>query len=113
MQNRGTIGIFTVLLILTALYMLSFSYFTGKFEEKALTEATAQFEALPNAADFSEDDKNKEIKRLSRMYLRENGDEAIYPVFNKTYDEIKEKELRPKEPYPPNLSITRRINTKK
>ena len=66
MQNRGTIGIFTVVLILSALYILSFSYFSGKFESKAEAFATEQVKELPSYADLNEEEIKEEVLKLKQ-----------------------------------------------
>jgi len=93
MQNRTALLVFTILLTIACLYQLSFSFFSGGIEKKALQEAVFQADsvmALPGNAGL---DKDSVELAFENRYIREHADDEVYPVFGYTYKECKEREI--------------------
>lgn len=74
MQNRGLILVFTILLALTSLYQLSFTWVANKVEQ--------------DAYEFAKGDPV-----LMERYLDSVSTEKVYPLFGFTYEEVKKHEL--------------------
>ncbi|MFT6844572.1 MAG: SecD/SecF fusion protein [Flavobacteriales bacterium] len=94
MQNKSAIWLFTVLLSLSCLYQLSFSWVTSGVEEEALQEATFQLDsvlAVTPELDVTKQDSVK--KHYEEKYLKRNASREVYPVLGYTYSECKEKEI--------------------
>jgi SecD/SecF fusion protein len=91
MQNRGALWVFTILLALACLWQLSFSFFTGRFEDKAEKEAAYQADSVVKASGRDDLDKEALKLTLTNKYLRDRADEQIYLGYS--YSECKEKEL--------------------
>ncbi len=92
MQNKSAIRLFTILLGLASLYILSFSLVADKFETKADEYAETFRDSLANTG-MSVSDVDKEIEGISRKYLKDSANVVVYPVVGKTYKEVKEQEL--------------------
>ncbi|HMU12722.1 MAG: protein translocase subunit SecDF [Bacteroidetes bacterium] len=93
MQNRTALLVFTTLLTLACLYQLSFSFFSGGLEKKAVQEATFQADsvmALPGNGGLDHDSL---VLAFENRYIREHQDEVVYPVFGYTYKQCKEREI--------------------
>lgn len=98
MQNRGALWIFTILLALACVYQLSFSFFTGRLENRADAEAEYRTDSVFNATyestgDTSRLDRGNLKIEFENQYLRAHGEEKVYPVLGYTYREAKEKEI--------------------
>ncbi len=98
MQNRGALWIFTILLALACAYQLSFSFFTGRVERQARTEAAYRTDSLllashDAAEDTSKLDREAIMQNFENEYLRSRSEQKVYPVLGYTYREAKEKEI--------------------
>ncbi len=74
MQNKGIIKFAAVILTIACLYALSFTYFSYKVEK--------------DAAEYAKGNTEKE-----RAYLDSMGSQPVYPIFNHTYQYVKEREI--------------------
>lgn len=97
MQNKGAIWIFTVLLAIACLYQLSFSWVTSGFEKKAQEQAVFLADsALGDIVNDTEryNDTIESVRSFyAEKYLKDNANEAVYPVLGMTYQECKESEI--------------------
>ncbi|MEO8066790.1 MAG: protein translocase subunit SecDF [Flavobacteriales bacterium] len=97
MQNRGALWIFTILLALACLWQLSFSWFTGRVEDKAKTEtAIGTFLWDSAVAELQAEgpvDTTSLLLQLENQYIRNHASEVVYPVMGFTYAQCKEKEM--------------------
>ncbi|MFZ1687555.1 MAG: protein translocase subunit SecDF [Flavobacteriales bacterium] len=97
MQNRGALWIFTILLALACLWQLSFSWFTGRVEDKATTETApgtllwdSAIAELPPGQPI---DTTALVLQLENQYIRNHSSDVVYPVMGFTYAQCKEKEM--------------------
>ncbi|MGY6562075.1 MAG: protein translocase subunit SecDF [Luteibaculaceae bacterium] len=94
MQNKSAIWVLTILLTLACIYQLSFSYFSGKLERQAKQVAIDQTDSLVQAKPgLSPLQIDSALIAFEDRFLKERGNDKIYPIFGYTYNEIKEKEL--------------------
>lgn len=93
MQNRTALWVFTILLAIACLWQLSFSFFSGGLEEKALLEAGVQADSVLKAPGNERLDKDSIELAFENKYLREHADDVVYPVFGYSYKECKEREI--------------------
>lgn len=94
MQNKAAIWLFTILLAAACLYQISFSWVTSSFEAKAEKSAQYTVDSVKTANPETSIEELAEVKQQSiERYLAQNSQEAIYPVFDFTYAECKEKEI--------------------
>ncbi len=94
MQNRSALWVFTILLAVACLWQLSFSVFTSRFESKANAEArSVVMDSIMTVAGNEKMDSDSLVLVYENKYLREHAEDVIYPVFNYTYKECKEREI--------------------
>jgi SecD/SecF fusion protein len=102
MQNKSAIWLFTILLTLATLYILSKGWVADRFESKALAYVTAEYEAdiradNPGFSDAEVADElevhKSELEVLKRTYLRDSGYVEVYPIMGYSYKDVKEQEL--------------------
>ncbi len=103
MQNKGVIRLFAILLSLACIYYFSFTYFSSK-TEKAAKEYAADFvtsKVITDSANrYAKHDTVKARFFLDSLqivtndnYLKRVKDSAIYPLFDFTYEQCKEKSI--------------------
>lgn len=101
MQNKGAIRIFAIVFALVCLYQLSFTYVTGRVENKAKAYANSE-EAYALASKLAKGDEvMTEVKMDSiskaweRAYLEDMGTKPVYNLLitKFTYNQCKDKEL--------------------
>ena len=94
MQNRGALWIFTILLALACVYQLSFSLFTGRIEREARSVAEQRADSVMSAPGApARMDRDSLILGFENAFLRERGEDRVYPLLGYTYRECKEKEI--------------------
>ena len=95
MQNKSAIWLFTILLALATLYILSKGWVADRFETQALEYVTAEYESDIRAANpgFSDADVADALEVHKRTYLRDSGYVEVYPVMGYSYKDVKEQEL--------------------
>ncbi|HRH38470.1 MAG TPA: hypothetical protein PK760_09000, partial [Flavobacteriales bacterium] len=93
MQNRGALWTLTILLALACAYQLSFSFFTSGLEKEARIEAERLTDSLMTANPALVKDASETILGYENQYLREHGNDVVYPILGKTYRECKESEI--------------------
>ena len=94
MQNKNAIWLFTVLLTLACLYQLSFTWFAGRFEDKAARVAEVQTDSVMQAmGDISVAGHDSVKQYYVDKYLSDNASKVAYPGLDYTYAEVKEKEI--------------------
>ena len=100
MQNRSAIWVFTILLAFSALYSLSFSFFTNKYEtarEVFVDDSLEEFKIandLDSSSLYQLHDVNKLKKEFSDSYDKDNGELPLVPLIGSTYNEAKDNELK-------------------
>jgi SecD/SecF fusion protein len=94
MQNRSAILIFTILLALACLYQLSFSYFTSSFEGKAKAFAEFKRDSVLQVAGDTTKSKDELFTYYESQYMREHGDEKLFPIFGDSYYDCDSKEIK-------------------
>src|SRR6476661_9934536 len=75
MQNKGLIKFAAVILTLLSLYALSFTFFANKVENDGM--------------EYAKGDPEKE-----RIYLDSISSQPVYPIFNHTYQYVKQREIQ-------------------
>jgi SecD/SecF fusion protein len=91
MQNRSALWIFSILLALACLWQLSYSFFTSRVERTARERAGEQRDSVLAMDPTANADSL--FLQFENRFLREHGNEKIYPVFGYTYAECKAKEM--------------------
>lgn len=91
MQNKSALVIFTSLLILTSAYILSLTWLARNFEKGARSYAQSFEDSLSQI--YSGPKLDSAMTSLERAYLRDSANAVAYPVFGKSYQEVKEQEL--------------------
>jgi len=96
MKNKGLFLFFTVIIALTCLYCISFSFVTwkiGKDAEKFANDPVAIEEALVNVTDpmLINHIRDSVINARTLQYLREKNDEKVFLGY--TYKQAKYKEI--------------------
>ena len=82
MQNKGLIKLFAILFGLVSLYQLSFTWFA-----KNVTDDAKEFAILKADGDASL------ITTFERAYLDSVANDTIVPLFNYTYNDVKDKAM--------------------
>ncbi|MDT0552803.1 protein translocase subunit SecDF [Urechidicola vernalis] len=82
MQNKGLIKLFAILFGLVSLYQLSFTWFA-----KNVTDDAKEFAIEKAAGDATQ------IARFERIYLDSVANDTIVPLFNYSYNDIKDKSM--------------------
>lgn len=93
MQNRTALWVFTILLAIACLWQLSFSFFSGGIEDKALVEAGIQADSVLAAPGNAGLDRDSIVLAFENKYLREHANDEVYPLFGYTYKDCKEREI--------------------
>ena len=93
MQNRTALWVFTILLAFACLWQLSFSFFSGGLEGRAVQEAALQTDSVLKAPGNAGLDVDSIKLHYENKFLREHQDEVVYPVFGYSYKECKEREI--------------------
>jgi SecD/SecF fusion protein len=103
MQNKGIIRLFAILLALACIYYFSFTYFSVKTENDAkeyAKEYAGRNSILDSAKKFAHGDTVKQRFFLDSIQLRENDTymdsikgKPVYPVFDFTYEDCKERSI--------------------
>ncbi len=109
MQNRTAIWVFTVLLTLTCLYQISFTFVTSSVESGAAKAADAKIDSLNLIVQSTGNDfvvmgsdtlpyaNEKDVENVRSMYeqkvLDAKAKESVYPIFGYTYGFCKKNEL--------------------
>lgn len=92
MQNKSAIWLFTVLLSLATVYILSFSYVSSRFENEAKDYAESFADSLSSIG-MTEAQVDSALSAIERKYLRDSSNKEVYPLFGHTYQQVKEQEL--------------------
>lgn len=104
MQARRSVLVFTILLSLACLYQISFSFFTGKVENKAAAKAVKQLDSIKNGSGmyfvggdtlYTKDPVDLENIQnlLEENNIRKVTYKQAYPLIGKTYAECKANEM--------------------
>jgi SecD/SecF fusion protein len=89
MQNRTFLWVFVLLLSLSVVYALSFSWVARNFEKQAHTMAADSVDVLGLQGEA----RDSMITELERKILRDSSEAKVYPVFGHTYSHLKQKQL--------------------
>ncbi len=103
MQNKGIIRLFAILLALACIYYFSFTYFSVKTENEAKVFAkdyAGRPSVIDSAKKYARNDTVKQRFFLDSIQLRENDaymdsikGKPVYPVFDFTYEDCKERSI--------------------
>ena len=93
MQNKSAVILFTILLALAALYVLSFNWVANRYEKVALSYGQSVADSLIDAGAYTDSQFDSLATANQRKFLRDSANAEIYPVFGQTYQEVKEQEL--------------------
>jgi SecD/SecF fusion protein len=94
MQNKSAVWLFTVLLALATLYILSKSWVSSRFETQAEKYVVENLrDSLMAEYNGNEDKVADAIVRETKKYLRDSANVEIYPIMGYTYQQVKEQEL--------------------
>ncbi len=94
MQNKSAIWLFTILLTIAALYILSFSVVSSNFETKAETYVNGMYADSLNSEHPGDSDKvSEKLRLLKDEYLRDSAKVQVVPIIGLTYEQVKQKEL--------------------
>ena len=93
MQNKSAVLLFTVLLALSTVYILSFNLVSKRFERVAEQQGAFVADSLLRAGAITEEQTDSVAAVAARQFLRDSSDAEIYPVFGHSYKEVKESEL--------------------
>ena len=94
MQNKSAVWLFTILLALACLYQISFSWFTSGFESKAAMYGEDKADSAYAVNPALKPEELDSIQNVfSDKFLKDNGNEEVYPIFGYTYQESKEREI--------------------
>lgn len=90
MQAKGLVKFFGIALVLVCLIQLSFTFIAKKVEGDAKDYALAEMGAneVP-----TEEAPLEQYRILRRKYLDSMSTEQVYPIWNFTYKDVKEREL--------------------
>ena len=95
MQNKSAVWLFTILLTLATLYILSKGWVADRFETQALEYVTAEYAEDIRAENpgISDADLADALDVHKRTYLRDSGFVEVYPIMGYSYKDVKEQEL--------------------
>lgn len=93
MQNKSAVLIFTILLALSTLYILSFNLVSKNFEGVAEEHGQFMADSMLTAGVITESQLDSVVTAEKRAFLRDSANAEIYPVFGHTYKKVKENEL--------------------
>ena len=90
MQAKGLVKFFGIALVLVCLIQLSFTFIAKKVEGDAQDYALAEMGATEVPTD---ENSLEEYRIIRRRYLDSMSTEQVYPIWNFTYKDVKEREL--------------------
>lgn len=93
MQNKSAVLIFTILLALSTVYILSFNLVSKRFERVAERHGVFVADSMLTAGAISDAQFDSVVIAAKRQFLRDSANAKIYPVFGHTYKKVKENEL--------------------
>jgi SecD/SecF fusion protein len=95
MQNKSAVWLFTILLALATLYILSKGWVADRFETQALEYVTAEYADDIKAENpgISDAELADALDVHKRTYLRDSGFVEVYPIMGYSYKDVKEQEL--------------------
>ncbi|WP_306639881.1 protein translocase subunit SecDF [Sanyastnella coralliicola] len=93
MQNKSAVLLFTILLALATVYILSFNFVANRFEATAQVHGAFVADSLENAGAITAAEKESVADAEAREFLRDSANAEIYPVFGHTYKKVKANEL--------------------
>lgn len=93
MQNKSAVLLFTILLALATLYILSFNLVANRFEATANEQGEFIADSMITAGAISEAQFDSVATAEAREFLRDSANAEVYPVFGHTYKKVKENEL--------------------
>lgn len=91
MQNKSALLIFTVLLALSTLYILSFSWVSSRFEGVAKEYSLEYKDSL--SALYSGSQLDSALNSVERKFLKDSANAEIYPLLGHSYEYVKKREL--------------------
>jgi SecD/SecF fusion protein len=91
MQNKSALLIFTVLLALSTLYILSFSWVSSRFEGVAKEYSLELKDSL--SAIYSGSQLDSAMSAVERKFLKDSANAEIYPLLGHSYEYVKKREL--------------------
>jgi len=92
MQNKSALQIFTVLLALSTLYILSFSWVAARFESEAKRYAEELRDSLVETG-LTGVSLDSALSAAERGFLKDSANAEIYPLLGHTYEHVKKNEL--------------------
>jgi SecD/SecF fusion protein len=93
MQNKSAVLIFTILLALSTVYILSFNFVSKRFEAVAERHGVFVADSLLTAGLINESQFDSTAAAATRQFLRDSANAEIYPIFGHSYKKVKENEL--------------------
>ncbi len=93
MQNKSAVLVFTILLALSTIYILSFNLVSKRFEAVADSHGEFVADSLLKSGAITEAQFDSVMTAAARQFLRDSANAEIYPVFGHTYKKVKENEL--------------------
>ncbi|MFM1931833.1 MAG: hypothetical protein RL226_1136 [Bacteroidota bacterium] len=93
MQNKSAVMLFTILLAVATLYILSFNMVGNRFEKVADEHGSFVADSMLTAGLITEAQFDSVKTRAAKEFLRDSANAEVYPVFGHTYREVKENEL--------------------
>ena len=93
MQNKSAVLLFTILLALATLYILSFNMVANRYEKTAQLQGEFIADSLLTAGAINEAQLDSVASAEAREFLRDSANAEIYPVFGHSYKKVKENEL--------------------
>lgn len=92
MQNKSALLIFTVLLALSTLYILSFSWVSARFENEAKRYAEELRDSLVETG-LTGVALDSALSAEERKFLKDSANAEIYPILGHSYEHVKKNEL--------------------
>jgi len=94
MQNKAALWIFTVLLAIASLYVLSFTWVTASVESDAKELAQEKLDSLMEVTpDLTAQKQGEELGKFETSILLAKNSQKVYPLLGYTYRECKRREL--------------------
>ena len=90
MQAKGLVKFFGIALVLVCLIQLSFTFIAKKVEGDAQDFALAEMGTSEVPSDTTQ---LKQYRNIRRSYLDSMSTQQVYPIWNFTYKDVKEREL--------------------
>ena len=110
MQNKGAVVLFTVLLGIVSLFVLSKNVVSSNYEKNAEEMVSRHHKDSLVELGLSEDEVNDELADLTRNYLRDSANAEVYPVLGYTYRDVKKTELNFGLDLQGGMSVTLEVN---